>query len=88
MRSTAGISSPGIKTAATMLFLEVSIARWIVPAGDVTLGITGGSFRRYGSGYWVSCTFQLPATRDLSQEAYWRSLGAGRFILSPEIAGW
>ena len=32
------------------------------------LGMTAGSFRHSGSGQLGSCTFQLPATHDISQD--------------------
>ena len=43
IRSVTGICSPGISVATTIVFLDVSIPRWIAPAGDVTLDMTAGS---------------------------------------------
>src|ERR1017187_1935232 len=87
MRSTAGICSPGSKTPTTIVSLEVSIPRWISPAGDVTLGMTAGSLPPYGTGAGLLApsSFRRPAT---SAKCYGRSPGAGRFILTPEVVLW
>src|SRR5436190_20966323 len=84
MRSTAGRSSPGSKTATTIVSLDVSIPKWIAPA-DVTLGMTAGSLpplrRRY-----LDCS-HLPASGDPRLQASRLTgghLGAGRLILTPE----
>jgi len=43
IRSVAGLSWPGSSVATTIAFFEVSIPRWISPAGDATLDMTAGS---------------------------------------------
>ena len=65
-----GVSSPGISTATMIVFFEVSIPRWISPAGDATPDMTAGSFRRNGSGTGVLAPSSFRPTRDFSQQAY------------------
>jgi hypothetical protein len=66
-------SSPGIRVATTIVLLEVSIPRWIAPAGDVRLDMTAGSFPPSRVSVLGDCTFQTPPTHDISQQAYGQS---------------
>jgi hypothetical protein len=55
--STTGTSSPGMRIATTIVFLEVSIHRWIAPAGDVTLDMAAS----FLPPLWPRCSVIAPS---------------------------
>src|SRR5258708_6918601 len=57
------------RTPPPIFFFEVPIPRWLGPAAGVTLDMTAGSLPPLWLRLPGSCTFQLPVTHDISQEA-------------------